>query len=104
MLVGYDQHINLSELDAIIKRINLAILWKTTTLHLFTDSVCVHEWISDILTSKARVRTKAASKMLIRRLLDTIIKLVKEYALSMNVSLFKSSQNKADRLTRVPQR
>ena len=39
-----------------------------------------------------------------RILLDTIIKLVKEYALSMNVSFVKSSQNKADRLTRVPQR
>ena len=36
------QHINLTELDAIIKGINLAILWKTTTLHLFTDSACVH--------------------------------------------------------------
>ena len=35
------QHINLAELDAIIKGINLAILWKTTTLHLFTDSACV---------------------------------------------------------------
>ena len=98
------QHINLTELYAIIKGTNLAILWKTTTLHLFTDSVCVHKWISDTLTSKARARTKAASEMLIRQRLDTIIKLVKEYALSMNVSLVKSSQNKADRLTRVPQR
>ena len=98
------QHINLAELDAIIKGINLAIFWKTTTLHLFTDSACVHKWISDPLTSKARVRTKAASEMLIRRWLDTIIKLVKEYALSMNMSLVKSSQNKADRLTRLPQR
>ena len=98
------QHINLTELDAIIKGINLAILWKTTTLHLFTDSACVHKWISDTLTGKVRVRTKAASKMLIRRQLDMIIKLVKEYVLSMDVSLVKSSQNKADRLTRVPQR
>ena len=97
------QHINLTELNAIIKGINLAILWKTTTLHLFTDSACVHKWISDTLTGKARVRTKATSKMLIRRQLDTI-KLVKEYALLMNVFLVKSSQNKADRLTRVPQR
>ena len=98
------QHINLMELDAIIKGINLAILWKTTTLHLFTDSACVHKWLSDTLTGKARVRTKAASKMLIRQQLDMIIKLVKEYMLSMNVFLVKSSQNKADRLTRVPQR
>ena len=98
------QHINLAELDAVIKGINLAILWKTTTLHLFIDSACVHKWISDTLTGKAWVRTKAASEMLIRRRLDTTIKLVKEYALSMNVSLVKSSQNKAYRLTRVPQR
>ena len=98
------QHINLMELDAIIKGINLAIRWKTTTLHLFTDSASVHKWISDILTGKSRVRTKAASEMLIRRRLDTIIKLVKEYTLSMNVSWVKSCQNKADRLTRVPQR
>ena len=98
------QHINLIELDTIIKGINLAILWKTTTLYLFTDSACVHKWISDTLTDKARVRTKAASEMLIRLRLDTIINLVKEYALLMNVSLVKSSQNKADRLTRVLQR
>ena len=98
------QHINLVELNAIIKGINLAILQKMTTLHLFTDSACVHKWISDILNGKSRVRTKAASKMLIRRWLVMIIKLVKEYTLSMNVSLVKSSQNKADRLTRVPQK
>ena len=98
------QHINLAELNAIIKETNLAILWKTTTLHLFTDSACVHKWISDTLTGKARVRTKAASEMLIRRRLGMIIKLVKEYALLMNVSLVKSSQNKAGRFTRVPQR
>ena len=82
----------------------MAILWKTTILHLFADSACVHKWISDTLTDKARVRNKAASEMLIRRRLDTIIKLVKEYALSMNVSVVKSSQNKADRLTKVPRR
>ena len=98
------KHINFTELNAIIKGINLAIPWKMTTVHLFTDSAYVHKWISDTLTGKARVRTKATSKMLIQQQLDTIIKLVKEYALSMNVSLVKSSQNKADQLTRVPQR
>ena len=86
------QHINLAELDAVIKRINLAILSKMTTLHLFTDSACVHKWISDTLTGKAWVWTKAASEMLIQWQLDMIIKLVKEYAQSMNVSLVKPSQ------------
>ena len=76
------QHINLAELNTIIKGVNLAILWKTISLHLFTDSACVHKWISDTLTGKSMVRTKAAREMLIRQRLDTI-KLVKEYALSM---------------------
>lgn len=50
------QHINLAELDAIIKRVNLAILWKVIILHLFTDPACVHKWVSDALTRRARVR------------------------------------------------
>ena len=58
------QHINLAELNAIIKGINLIILGKTTTLHMFTDSACVHKWISD---------TKTASEVLIPQWLDTII-------------------------------
>ena len=41
------QHINLVELDAIIKMVNLAILWKATTLHFFTISACVHKWVPE---------------------------------------------------------
>lgn len=47
---------------------------------------------------------KAVNKILIRRRLDTLMKLVNEYVLSMDVTLVKSSQNKADQLTSVPQR
>lgn len=47
---------------------------------------------------------KAVNKILIRRRLDTLMKLVNEYVLSMDVTLVKSSQNKADQLTRVPQK
>ena len=36
-----DKHINLAELDAML-RINLALQWKATVLHLKTDSACVH--------------------------------------------------------------
>ena len=39
------QHINLAELDAALKRINLALQWEATVLHLVTDSACVHRWI-----------------------------------------------------------
>ena len=87
--VHADKHINLAELDAVLRGINLA-----SVIHLRTDSACVHRWISYTLSRKARVRTKAASEMLIRRRLSTLQELAAEYRLTIDV---------ADPLTRVPQ-
>ena len=98
------QHINLAELDAALKGINLALQWLGKVLQVKTDSVYVYYWISDTLTGKARVRTKAASEMLIKRLLSTHKELVKEYAMTVDVMLVPSTQNIAIRLTRVLQR
>ena len=97
-------HINLAELDAVIKGVNLALQWGVKTAHLKTDSMCVYHWVSDTLSGKARVRTKAANEMLIRRRLETLKKLVTEYGLTIDVSLVPSESNLADQLTRVPQR
>ena len=83
------QHINLAELDAALKDINLALLWQGKVLHVKMDSVCVYHWISD--SGKARVRTKAANEMLIRRRLSTLKELVKEYALTVDVTLVPST-------------
>ena len=98
------QHINLAELDAALEGTNLALHWEATVLHLVTDSACVHQWISDTLTGKARVNTKAAGEMLVRRRLGTLRLLMKEYGLTIDVKLVKSCQNRADSLTRVPRR
>ena len=57
----------------------------------------------DTLTGMARVRTRAASEMLIRRRLDALASLVKEYELSVDAVLVRSDINRADSLTRVPQ-
>ena len=70
--VHADKHVNLAELDAVLKGITLALDWKASVIHLRTDSTCVDRWISDTLSGKARVRTKAASEMLIRRRLSTL--------------------------------
>ena len=79
------QHINLAELDAALKGTNLALQWEATVLHLVTDLACVHQWISDTLTGKARVNTKAAGKMLVRHWLGTFRSLAKEYGLTIKV-------------------
>ena len=47
------QHINLAELDAVLKGINMVLMWEATILHIHTNSVCVHKWVTDTLTGKA---------------------------------------------------
>ena len=59
------RHINLAELDATLKRVNLALQWQARVLHIIADSVCTHRWITETLTEKARPITKASSEMLI---------------------------------------
>lgn len=46
-------HINMAELDAVIKVINLAVMWNMKKLQLHTDSLMEYHWISDTLTGKA---------------------------------------------------
>ncbi|KHJ40534.1 integrase core domain protein [Trichuris suis] len=98
------RHINMAELDAVIKGLNLAIAWRMKEIELMTDSATVHRWIEDALSGRARLRTKAANEMLIRRRIETVLALIKEYDLAVTVTLVRSSENKADRLTRVPKR
>lgn len=95
-------HINMAELDAIIRGVNLAVAWNMRVIELRTDSATVHRWVDDALTGRARLRTKAHGEMLIRRRVDTIRQLVAELNLSLSVMLVRSADNRADPLTRVP--
>ena len=97
-------HINIAELDAVVKGLNLALAWNMKEVDLMTDSATVHRWISDSLSGRSRLRTKAASEMLIRRRIGLVTSLVDECGLQLRVTLVPSESNKADALTRVPQR
>ena len=96
--------INMAEFDAIIKGINMALTWHMKKLHLKTYSQTVLHWVSDALTGKSRLRTKAVSEMFIRRRLSIILSLIEEYELEVDVAFVPSALNLADALTRVPQR
>jgi len=96
-------HINMAELDAVIKGFNMAIMWNMKKLHLCTDSLTAYHWITDTVTRKARVKTKASTEMLIRRRLSMLNSLIEEYHLDLDVTLVTSECNLADALTRVPQ-
>ena len=95
-------HINMAELDAAVKGVNLAIAWGMRTVELRTDSATVHRWIDDALSGRARLRTKAHGEMLIRRRVDLIRQLADEMTLTLTVTLVRSEENRADALTRVP--
>ncbi|XP_045105180.1 uncharacterized protein LOC123500556 [Portunus trituberculatus] len=69
-------HINMAELDAAVRGVNLAIAWGMRTIDLRTDSATVYRWIDDALSGRARLRTKAHGEMLIRRRVDVIRQLV----------------------------
>lgn len=97
-------HIDMDELDSVIKGLNLALAWTFKRVELLTDLSTVHRWITDALSERSRFRTKAASKMLIRRRIGIVTSMVEEYALQLTVTLVSSNGNKADSLTRVPQR
>lgn len=88
----------LAELKAMMKGVNLALEWDTTKMHLFTESACVHWWVPNMLMANARMHTKAANEMLIRRCLNILEKLVNEYELPVDVMLVRSDQNQTDRL------
>ena len=96
-------HINMAELDAVVKGLNLGLAWGFSKMALYTDSATVQRWVSDGLTGKARLKTKAASEMLIRRRVGIVMELVREYQLELSITLVPSAENKADALTRVPQ-
>ncbi|KRZ11563.1 hypothetical protein T4B_14 [Trichinella pseudospiralis] len=98
------QHINMTELDAVIKCLNLAFSWQMRRIRLMTDSATVHPWVTDGLSGKARLKTKASGEMLIRRRVGIILSLVEEFGLELEVDLVKSACNKADELTRMPRR
>ena len=97
-------HINMAELDAVLKGINLAIAWGLKDMEIFTDSRTVFHWTTDTLTGQAKVKSSSASEMLILRRLGILKGLVDEFQLKVKISFVRSECNRADALTRVPSR
>lgn len=94
-------HINLAELDAVMKGVNLALKWNVKTLEVVTDSATVLCWVRSTLTGSNRVRVTGMSEMLVKRRLGLLKDVVEECGLTLKISFVESCKNKADVLTRV---
>ena len=70
-----NSHINVSELDAAIRGINLCLRWGVKRFTLKTDSATVCGWLKSVFERTHRVRTRALGEMLIRRRLEMLSEL-----------------------------
>lgn len=95
-------HINVAELEAVLKGVKMAVDWKIRSFKLCTDSASVFSWLNAAISQKNRTHTHGLSELLIRRRINLIKDIILEYQLEVRLQLVKSSENKADRLTRVP--
>lgn len=94
-------HINVAELEAVLKGINLCEKWDLEKVEIITDSATVYSWLSLTLTGEKKVKTKGAAEVLVKRRLGIFKSLVEELGLQVVVRLVKSEANKADGLTRI---
>ena len=94
-------HINVAELEAVVKGVNLAVKWGLSEITVVTDSATVYSWINLSLTEERRIKSKGAAEILVKRRLGVLKNLVEELNLTIEVILVSSQKNKADKMTRV---
>ena len=94
-------HINVAELEATLKGVNLAVKWGLRKIELITDSATVSGWINLALTEDRRIKTKGAAEIIVKRRLCVLKNLIGELGLEITVKCVASQANKADVLTRV---
>ena len=95
-------HINVAELDSVVKGLNLAVDWGLKDIKIKTDSATVRAWCDLIVNEDHPVRSKGAAEVLVKRRLGIFKSVVEELGLKVTIELVSSPKNIADSLTRVP--
>ncbi|KAF4646777.1 hypothetical protein FOL47_005665, partial [Perkinsus chesapeaki] len=94
-------HINVRELDVIIKGIEYLILYGYQKATIMSDSKSAVTWLSKTLNHQ-KVIAKGLHRFLIDRRLSLVRSLIHEYSLVLSVQWVSTDRNIADRLTRLP--
>lgn len=95
-------HINVSELEAVVKGLSLVLKWGIFNVEVVTDSSSVYNWVKSILEDRHRPKVSGLSEMIIKRRLGLIAQQIEEYNMNVTVRLVPSAANIADALTRIP--
>jgi len=94
-------HINVAELDAVLKGINMPHQWGITNLTVISDTAKVCTWLNSVISGDRKIRIYVISKTLVMRRLGIVRELVADGKLRIQPQIVKSEENKADILTRV---
>ena len=60
-------HINVAELEAVIRGVNLALKWKVNDLQVMTNSATVKNWLESVFSLTHRARAHGIAEMLVGR-------------------------------------
>ena len=75
---GHGSHINISELDAVLRGLKMALKWRRHLVEIRTDSVSVCRWVESIITGDKHIKLKGISEALVRRRLGMIQEIMTE--------------------------
>ena len=64
------RHINVAELDAVIKGLTLAVSWGLKDITLLTDSQTVFGWLGSLLNNTQRVKVSGLHEVVVKRRLQ----------------------------------
>ena len=95
-------YINLAELNAVIKGVNLLMKWGARDITTFTDSATIYSWLSSLLKKDKRIRVSELSEMLVKKRLSIFSKTLEAYKVKWSVSLVSTNKIKADGLMHNP--
>ncbi len=95
-------HINISELEAVVKGINMALSWNVRKLTIRSDSATVASWLRSAIFKEDPLRVSGLSSALVKRRLQIISESISDYGLQTSVNHVSGRRNRADELTRVP--
>ena len=96
------KHINVAELDAVVKGLNLVAEWNIKKVMLFTDSKTVHSWLRAVLGNTRRVKVNGLNQVVVERRLQIIAEVFHMLQLDVLLQWLPSERYPADKLTRVP--
>ena len=96
------RHINVAELEASLKALDMAIRWHIKKVRIMTNLKTVAGWLRSVRDNTHRVKVGGLRESLVRLCLQVFEDTVSAACMDVSVEWIRSEANLADPLTRVP--